>query len=259
MMEGLSMKPNNDYGPLLSLPLEIREKIYAHIFTNVFAKTYKSSTSHVLAILGACSKIHSEASSVLYNRTPLRFMIGHRQVVSSIPPPPLIFNRFQNIYFKIVKMSSTHPSYDFATPFQSITDALLRSSILRKSCSMECELDEYATINCSGYLLQTRIRSFTNFEILTVKFEGKVLESEFPPEAIADDDPRRDYKLYMRDLREEARRRECASLTEAEGMFRVLETSLGQGEMFDGTDGLEALCVRIMVFHPSQHSTRTQG
>ena len=122
-LEGL-MTTRHDHCLLLSLPIELREKIYVYLFVNVFARTIKMSSSQPLAILQTSTKVHDEASSVLFQRTPLRFIIGHRQPVSSIPPPRTIIDRFQNVFFKIVKMNTVMSGYDFEIPFKSLTGAL---------------------------------------------------------------------------------------------------------------------------------------
>ena len=251
------MTTKHDHCLLLSLPLELREKIYLCLFVNVFARKYKTNSSQPLAILQTSTKVHDEASSVLFQRTPLRFMIGHLQPVSSIPPPRTIIDRFQNIFFKMVRMNTVRSDYDFANPFARLTEAFTQSSVRRRNCYIQCELEDHASGYC-GELLQDRVKTFTGFETLTIDFEGKVLKTEFPQGAVADDDPRKDYKLYMQGLREAARRREYASLTDAEEMFRTLEAYLGKGEMLDAIDGFEGLYIRRLMFHPIQHATRTQ-
>ena len=100
---GKSKIPEKDESLLLSLPFEIREKIYTHVFATTHAQYSKHRCHHDIAILQTCTQIHSVASSVLYSRTPLRFVIGHRQVFASMLPPSPILDRFQNIDFKLTR------------------------------------------------------------------------------------------------------------------------------------------------------------
>ena len=130
----------------------------------------------------------------------------------------------------------------------------------RRNCYIKCELEDHASGYC-GRRFQARIKSFTGFEILTIHFEGKVLKTEFPQEAVADDDPRKADKLYIQSLREETRRREYASLFDAEEMFRKLEAYLGKGEILDVTDGSEALYARRLCVPsiPTCHKNATMS
>ena len=242
---------------LLSLPIELREKIYIYVFANVFARRTNRNSSQPLAILQTSARVHGEASSVFFNRTPLRFMIGHIRRVTSIPPPKSIIDRFQNVFFKIQAMNSTHSGYDFEIPFKELTEAFVHSTVHRKNCYIKCELEEHASGYC-GRQFQARIKSFTGFETLTINFEGTVLKKEFPREAVADDDSQKAGKLSLQDLREGVRQREYASLADVEKMLRMLKRYLGKGEILDVSEGSEALYARTLVFHPLQHVTRTQ-
>lgn len=256
-LEGL-MTTKHDQFPLLSLPTELREKIYVYVFAHVFARQYKGPSSRPLAILQTCTKVHDEASSVLFQRTPLRFMIGHLQQVSSIPPPSTVIDRFQNVSFRIVKMNTVMSHHDFARPLESLTGALTQFPVPRRNCYLKCDLVEYADGGVCGRMLQARVKTFTEFETLTLHFEGGVLRGEFPQEAVADDDPDRESKLSTLRLRDGLRRREHKSVHHAVKMFRVLEADLGEGEILDVVDGCEVLHVIRCMFHPSRHATRTE-
>ena len=239
----------HDHCLLLSLPIELRENIYVHIFANVHARRFKHSSSNELAILQTCTKVQNEASSVLFNLTPLRFIIGHRQPVSSIPPSQTIIDHFQNVHFKIRKMNTTHSGYDFDIPFERLTEAFILPTVLRRDCYIQCELGEHAGGYC-GRQFQARIKSFTAFKTVTIDFVGQVRKTEFPQEAVADDDPDKTNKLLIQSYREGARQREFANLTDVEKMFRMLEGYLGKGKMLDVFEGYEVLYARRLVFHP---------
>lgn len=241
----------HDRYQLLSLPLELRSQIYVHVFVNIYARRRhrKSSSKNELAVLQTCTQIHGEASSILYNITPLRFMIGHMQKFSSISPPQTTIDRFQNVYFNIIAMSSTHPHYEFEIPFKALTEAFILPSVLRRNCHIQCELEEH-TRGYIGRAFHARVKDFTSFRTVRIDFEGKVRKAEFPQETVADDDPAKQWKLYMQGLREGARQREYASLAKVTKMFRVLEVCLGKGQLFDTSGRSEALYARRLVFHP---------
>ena len=255
---------NNHIRRLLSLPAELREKIYIHLFANIFAKSYKNYgwRCQPLAILQTCRQIHEEASSVLFQRTPLRFMIGHLPTVSSTLPPKETIDRFQHVVFKMVHMSSTHPSYAFSPPFKSLTEPFIHHDFpllrRRKTCYIQGELRDHARDDDCGKEFQARVKHFLGFETLTIDFVGEVSRAEFPQEAVADDDPRKEDKLNRQRCRREFRQRDEASLMDVERIFRVLQGHLGKGEMMDvPAEATQALYAKRLVFHPWQHVTST--
>ena len=146
---------------------------------------------------------------------------------------------------------------EFEIPFKSLTGALAQSSVRRKNCYVNCELLQYAS-GCVRPQFQARIKSFIGFETLIIHLEGKVLKSDFPQEAVADDDPMKKDKLYKQNVLEAERRGEYKGLTDAEEMFRMLEAHLGKGKVLDVPNGSEALYERRHIFYPFQHTTRTQ-
>ena len=246
----------NDQCRLLSLPLELREKIYSDIFANIYARRSKHLPRHELAILQTCIKIHDEASSVLYNRTPLRFIIGYRQVASSILPLSPVLDRFQNIFFELVQMSSTYPSYEFDNPWKELTAPFIQSHIRRKTCYIQCDLEEFAGRSRAPSLF-ARIKSFVGFETFSIIFEGNVLKSEFPNEPIVGDDPQTQDRLMAQMSRRGNRQSEYERLTDVERMFCSLEKHLGEGRMIDFSKDSKALYASKLVFHPLQRAVES--
>lgn len=200
---------------LLSLPLELREKIYTYYFEKVRSRSRSPKywySRNALAILGTCTKLQQEASSVLFDRTPLRFLVTSTQALSSETPPQKIIDRFLNVYFEIGSMAGSHGDYEFMGVFGCLTKALTISSLsppspsilLRRSCYIQCSLRTY-TCGSSGEYFQDRLKSFTAFETVTIDFNGSHDRSMFPQPAIADDDLHKTSKLYSQGQREAAR------------------------------------------------------
>ena len=254
-----------DNHSLLSLPAELREKIYIYLFANIFAKSRKNygRGRQPLAILQTCQQIHEEASSVLFQRTPLRFMIGHLQSVSSTLPPQETVDRFQHVFFKMVHMNTSYSGADFSPPFQSLTEPFIHHDfpLLRrrpKTCYIQAELHDHATDGMCGKEFQARVKHFMGFETLTIDFVGEVSRAEFPQEEIADDDPKKQDKLYRQRFRRKFRKRDEASLIDVERIFRGLQGYLGKGEILDvPAEATQALYAKRLVFHPWKHHVTT--
>lgn len=96
---------------LLSLPAGLREKIYTCVFATTYVRCCKHRRHDRNAILQTCTRIQVEASSVLCDRTPLRFVNSHRQVFSSILPPKSILDRFQNIHVIQINTNGLDPPF----------------------------------------------------------------------------------------------------------------------------------------------------
>lgn len=246
---------------LLSLPLELREKIYIYYFEKVHSRSRSPKYSYfrnALAILGTCTKLQQEASSVLFDRTPLRFLVTSSQSVSSDTPPPKIMDRFQNVYFKIEAMAGSHGHYEFRGVFGRLTKALLLSSSLsppppsilrRRSCYIQCNLSTY-TCGDPGEYFQDRLKSFTAFETVTIDFTGSIKRFKFPQPAVADDDPHKTSKLSSQGHWEAGRQGESSAFTRVGEIFRILERYLGKGRIVDLSEGSDMLYARRIEFCP---------
>ena len=243
--------PTKDECFLLYLPPELRERIYSHIFATTQARCRKHRRHHDLAILQSCTQVRVEASSVLYDRNPLRFVIGHRQVFSSDLPPSSILDRFQNISFKLVRMGSTHPSYEFDNVWKVLAKPFINSDFHRRTCSINCELEEFAGRSCRAELFAL-VKFFTGFDTLSITYEGKYLKKEHG----VDGKPIQDSE-YMQRLRSEARQREFDCLSDVEKMLRWLEKHLGEGNMVDVSQSSKALYARKLVFFPLRNAGGT--
>ena len=257
---------------LLSVPVEVRESIYRYLFAGIYAEQRRRwDHGDSLPILRICSQIHQEASAFLFNRTPLRLKIGHRQQTSSLPPPAQVIDRFQNIYFDIETINSTHSGYDFEIPFVGLVDAMTRQSSSssppsssssasassslssrrdRHSCYLRCDLEQYATVGYQSRVIQRHIKSFKGFETLTVHFEGSVQKSDFPQEVIADDDPSRISRLSTLTLKEGRRQMEEKALADADQLFARFEEVCGKGRVCALPESSDRMYGKILVVHP---------
>lgn len=255
---------------LLSIPVEVRESIYRYLFAGIYAEQRRRwDNGDCLPILRTCSQIHREASAFLFNRTPLRLKVGHRQQTSSLPPPARVIDRFRNIYFDIETINSTHSGYDFEIPFVGLVDAMTRQSSSsssspssstsastsasrrdRHSCYLRCDLEQYATVGYQSRVIQRHIKSFRGFETLTVHFEGSIQKSDFPLEVIADDDPFRISKLSTLTLKEGRRQREEKALADADQLFAKFEEVCGKGRVCALPERSDRMYGKILVVHP---------
>ena len=87
---------------------------------------------------------------------------------------------------------------------------------------------------------------------------GSLLRTDWPLEVVADDDPKKEYKMDKQRYMEERREREAYYLSNAEGILRDLEEYLGKGERLGVPDESEMLYEIRCMFHPLQHATRKQ-
>ena len=221
---------------LFSLPFELREEIYLEIFATLRARCRSAVPINSLAILQTCTQINKEASTVLYNRTALHMIIGHSRYVTSTPPPAPITSRFQHISFVLIRMTDTFPAYLFEAIWDDVAPPFVDSSVPRKSCTIRCELVEYAG-SASSALLK-HVKSFTAFETLSITFKGKLLKKMIP-------------HVYLRQREEEA-------LVGVKEMLHSLEEYLGKGSLIDVSEDLEVVNVWMIVFHPLRLVKQTQ-
>lgn len=232
---------------LLSLPLEIREMIYIFLFANVSARVAEGNSSRPLAILQTSTRVRDEASSILYQRTPLRIDLIPPWRISILPPTSII-DRFPNVSFKVTR------TVEFEKSFKLLTGVLNQSSMPRKTCHIGCELtmcdDEHFTS-----LFHEGFKLFMNFETLTIHFVGKFLRSDYFLEAVADDDPQKLLKMHTQIKWERRRRRQVSCLTKAEDIFLQLEEYLGKGKILGIPVSSDVPYQTTCVFHPLQHAT----
>ncbi len=237
---------------LFSLPLELREKIYSDIFATLWARWPDYTSTNELAILQTCSRIQDEASSTLYNHTPLRFELEEWPdgPPSTATPRQETIDHFQNVYFKMVAMSTPGGYLEIYDPVRTLGEPFVNSTIRRKTCEFNCPLRSY--VNKADFM--TLLRGLTHFEILSITFEGENLKSEINLSLGDNLEPvgpavfrRVQYPPYRI-----KRSVEEAHLADVETMLHTLETSLGPGLMLEMPES-ESVYAKRLVFHPLRH------
>ena len=252
-------KPPEEQSSLLSLPFELRRKIYIYCLSEITLHLARHlRPPNTLGITLTCRQIHTEALDILYAHIPLRISVTAPDTnratttIRPVSPPQSLLERFDNVHLVATQTHTPLSAYNFDYIIGKLV-APVRvhgESVRRKRT--KCVLSFHLGAHTHGRGKQKaidRIKYFRgDFERVVVEFEGDARKTD---ERLVQGGARGQRAIVIRDaaLRLYQGRLESRGLAVVDEMAGELEGVFGPAVLHD-IPGSGALYSRRITFRP---------